>query len=709
MLVAPKPVSAPSLANTSATQSRERSFRPDVEGLRAIAVVLVLLEHAGLSLVDGGFVGVDIFFVLSGFLITGLMLKEIESTGHISIVRFYARRARRLLPAGTLVLVTTVVASYVWLGGARAERVAEDARWSTLFASNFRFIQQGTDYLDARLPPSPLQHFWSLAVEEQFYAVWPMAIMLIALLFKQVALRLRLAIALVAIIAGSFIWSIHQTSVDATAAYFSPFPRASELAMGALLAVCAPWLGAIPRRVGSALSWGGIAIILLVAILFNANTTFPGSMAMIPVIGSVLAVAGGSIAPGAGAERVLRLPPFQFVGKLSYSLYLWHWPILVIAAGRAGHDLSVVQNLLLCLAALGLSAVTYVLIENPVRNAEVLKQRTPLASVAVGVALVALSFGLATWYIQTQGTSGEAIAADAQVQQFPEEADVLSAVAGGVNVTSWPDQPPRISNLAYSKSCNVTRADTTSSACVFGDPNGSTTAVVYGDSHAAMWIPALDVIGKQEQIKFVQLTKPGCPSLDFTIYSQTLKREYTECTEYRSFALGKIAEIKPDIVLISNAYRDVTMSVDGKSTSDGVAEAWMNGLTSIIQQIQQASPNTDRIVVIGDMAYPSESGIDCLTAHPSDVKECGTPRSEAVDEEHNTLEGQTAIAAGAEYVDTIPWFCTDSFCPAVIGGLTVHRDNYHTGENYVVYLAQVLAEKAGLIPNGERLRPTGSS
>lgn len=705
MLVATQSRSVPSPATTT-TQSRERSFRPDVEGLRAIAVVLVLLEHAGLSLVSGGFIGVDVFFVLSGFLITGLMLKEIETTGRISIVRFYARRARRLLPAGTLVLITTVVASYIWLGGARAERVAEDARWSALFASNFRFIQQGTDYLDARLPPSPLQHFWSLAVEEQFYAVWPLAMMAIALLFKRFPLRLRLAVALSAIIAGSLIWSIHQTSVDATAAYFSPFPRASELAAGALLAVCAPWLKAAPRRLGSAISWGGVATILLAAILFDANTIFPGYMAMIPVLGTILAVAGGSIAPGEGAERLLKRQPFQLIGKLSYSLYLWHWPVLVIAEGRAGHELSVGENLLLCLAALGLSAITYVLVENPVRNAEVLRQRTPLASVAVGVALVALSFGLATWYIQTQSTGGEAIAADAQVQQFPGEADVLAAVAAGVNVTSWPDQPPRISNLAYSKSCNVTRADTSSSACVFGDPKGAMTVVVYGDSHAAMWIPALDVIGKQEQIKFVQLTKPGCPALDFTIYSQTLKREYTECTEYRAFALGKIAEIKPDMVLISNAYRDVTMSVDGKSTSDGVAEAWMNGLTSIIQQI---APNTNRVVVIGDMAYPNESGIDCLTAHSNDVKACGTPRSDAVDDEHNVLEGQTAIAAGAEYVDTTPWFCTESFCPAVIGGLTVHRDNYHTGENYVVYLAQVLAEKTGLIPNGERLRPTGSS
>jgi peptidoglycan/LPS O-acetylase OafA/YrhL len=676
-----------------------------VEGLRAIAVVLVLLEHAGLSLVSGGFIGVDVFFVLSGFLITGLMLKEIESTGRISIVRFYARRARRLLPAGTLVLIATIVASYIWLGGARADRTAEDGRWSALFASNFRFIQQGTDYLDAQLPPSPLQHFWSLAVEEQFYAVWPLVMMLVAIAFKRISLRLRLAVVLTAIIAGSLIWSIHQTAVDGTAAYFSPFPRASELAAGALLAVCAPWLPWVPRRFGALFSWGGLAIILLVALLFDATTAFPGYAVMAPVIGTVLVVVGGSIAPGEGPERILKRAPFQYVGKVSYSLYLWHWPILVIAAGRAGHELNVGQNLLLCFAALGLSAITYIAIENPVRNAEVLKTRTPYASIGLGVVLVALSFGLATWYIETQGTPGEAIAMNAEIQQFPSEEDVLNAVADGVSVTTWPDQPPRIANLAYSKACNVTRADTSSSACEFGDLNGTTTAVIYGDSHAAMWVPALDAIGKQEQIKFIQLTKPGCPALDFNIYSQTLRREYTECIEFRAFALNKIAEVQPDVVLISNAYRDVQRSEDGKGTEDGVSDAWMNGLTSIIQQIR---PNAGRIVVIGDMAYPNLSGIDCLTAHPDDVPACGTPRGDAVDEAHNALEKQTTEAAGGEYVDTTPWFCTDVECPAVIGGLTVHRDSYHTGENYVVFLAQALAEATGLIPDGTRLKPTAS-
>src|SRR6478752_3721175 len=206
----------------ASSTDRNRAFRPDIEGLRAIAVLLVLLDHAGLAQVSGGYVGVDVFFVLSGFLITGLLLKEVRETDGISIQRFYARRARRLLPAATLVLIVTVVLSYEVFGQIRGNRDAEDARWTALFANPFRSIQQGTDYLGAQQDPSPLQHFWSLAVEEQFYLVWPLLILLLASVAKGISVRLKLGVALALIIAASFAYSVQLTAVDRTTAYFSP-------------------------------------------------------------------------------------------------------------------------------------------------------------------------------------------------------------------------------------------------------------------------------------------------------------------------------------------------------------------------------------------------------------------------------------------------------------------------------------------------------
>jgi peptidoglycan/LPS O-acetylase OafA/YrhL len=656
---------------------------------------MVLLDHAGLGAVSGGYVGVDVFFVLSGFLITGLLLREFETRGNVSLPRFYARRARRLLPAGTLVLVVTVLASYPYLGESRANRVATDARWASLFASNFRFIQQGTDYLDAQLPPSPLQHYWSLAVEEQFYAVWPALMILVAVVARRVSLRLKLAMVLVCVIGASLVWSMHETAVNGTAAYFSPLPRACELGAGALLAIVAPWLVAVPRRFGWLMSWSGLAVIVATGLRFDAATPFPGIAVVLPVVGTVLAVAAGTIAPGAGAEIVLRQKPFQWIGKLSYSLYLWHWPILVIVAGRAGHDLTTGQNLLLCLVSVALAATTFRVLEDPVRDSRYLKARPPLVSVAVGVCLVVLSFGVAD-VVSVAHRTPQAVQADVPgTLEFPTADEVRQSVADAVQIRVWPDQPARIANPAYSKACNVTRKDTTSSMCVLGDPNATRTVVVYGDSHAAMWIPPLDAIGKQAHWRVVQLTKPACQVPDFPSYSQALRREYRECAEYRSWALARIGDIRPDVVIMSSAFKDVRLSVGGKPTTRGLEEAWDSGLAAMIGRLK---PLTGRIVVLGDMAYPAEPGIDCLTAHPNDVPACNTPRKDAVYADHNAKEASVARQSGAEYVDVVPWFCTDSVCPAVVGGLTTHRDAYHVAENYAVWLSVALGTATGMFP-----------
>jgi hypothetical protein len=230
---------------------------------------------------------------------------------------------------------------------------------------------------------------------------------------------------------------------------------------------------------------------------------------------------------------------------------------------------------------------------------------------------------------------------------------------------------------------------------VHGDPNASRKLVVFGDSHAAMWIPTLDLIGQQQHWQVIQLTKPGCQVPDFPRFSDTLNREYTECAEYREWALGQLAEIRPDLVIMSSSYKDVARAVDGKKTPEGTAEAWEAGLASVIQRV---TPLTGRIVVLGDMPYPAEPGIDCLTAHSSDVPECNTPRDEAVDDEHQAMERRVAGENGAEYVDVIPWFCTDEVCPVVIGGLTTQRDGFHVAENYAVWLSEALGTAIGLLP-----------
>lgn len=696
------PAVSPDVTQEPSRPLTDRAFRPDIEGLRAIAVVLVLLNHAGWALFGGGFIGVDVFFVLSGFLITGLLIREVGKTGTVSLPQFFARRARRLLPASTIVLVFTVVASYAFLGYHRANPIAMDAKWSALFAANFRFIDQGTDYFGADAPPSPLQHFWSLAVEEQFYFVWPFLIMAVAFVLKSVPLRLKLGVVLTVMIGASLVHSIRLTETDMTTAYFSPFTRASELAIGAMLAVLSPLLLRAPRNVGIVASWTGVAGIIASSLMLTEQTPFPGTAMLFPVLATALAIAGGTAAPDAGAEGILKTLPFQWIGKLSYSIYLWHWPLLVIAAGRAGEDLSLGTNLMICAVAVALSALTYAIVENPMRSLRILKERTPALSIALGLSLVLISSSVSQWYYQAHREPAPVELEDADVAQYPDEEEVQQAVVEGTQIAEFPEQPPRVKNPAYEGECDVTREDTTSAACIFGNPDADQTVVIFGDSHGAMWIPAFDEIGKQGDWRVVQLTKPGCPAADFLNYSGTLGRDYTECADYRQWAFGQIEEIDPDVVIVTGARKGVKISSNGEPTSEGVDEAWASGLEKTLGRID---PETDRLIVLGDIAYSNEPGLDCLTKNPDNVDDCNVPREEAVLEEHNEMEARIAEEQGAEYVDVIPYFCTEDTCPAVIGNLTTRRDSLHVAENYALWLSEALGEATGLLPDAATAPP----
>jgi peptidoglycan/LPS O-acetylase OafA/YrhL len=293
----------------SETALPERTFRPDIEGLRAVAVLAVVLFHAGVLGIRGGYVGVDIFFVLSGFLITGLLLREQQRLGSVSLPAFYARRARRILPAATFVLIATVLATYYLLGTIRGAVTALDGRWTAAFAANLRFAIQGTDYFGRRLAPSPLQHYWSLAVEEQFYLVWPALLLLTAKVGRGLALRSKLAALLAVIVISSFGWSVVETRTDPVWAFFSPFTRAWELGIGGLLALGTTRLRLLPNRLAPWLSWAGLFAVLLSFVLLTGRTAFPGYAAALPVLGTALVVIAGTIGPAGGAEAVLGRAP----------------------------------------------------------------------------------------------------------------------------------------------------------------------------------------------------------------------------------------------------------------------------------------------------------------------------------------------------------------------------------------------------------------
>jgi peptidoglycan/LPS O-acetylase OafA/YrhL len=330
------------------------SLRPDIEGLRAIAIAAVVLYDAGLPGVGGGYIGVDVFFVISGFLITSLLLREMAVTGRLALLRFYGRRARRILPASSVVLVTVILAGYHWLGFLRGGEIASDGRWAALFASNFNFAAQGVDYLESPGAPSPLQHFWSLAVEEQFYIVWPALLALLIWLGLRHATPIVLALVLAASLACS-VW--HR----ATWSYFSPATRAWEVAAGCLLALVAGHLDRIPAGLSTAMAGTGLAGIVVAALGYDDSTPYPGLAALLPVLATVLVLAGRG-------DAVLGRAPLRWLGRVSYSLYLWHWPVLMIAAEAFG-PLAGLTRAGLVLLSVVLATLTYVLVECPVRAA----------------------------------------------------------------------------------------------------------------------------------------------------------------------------------------------------------------------------------------------------------------------------------------------------------------------------------------------------
>jgi peptidoglycan/LPS O-acetylase OafA/YrhL len=376
----------------------DRNFRPDVQGLRAVAVAVVVLYHVGVPGIGGGYVGVDVFFVISGFVITKLLLRQSERTGRPRFAEFYARRARRILPAAGLVALVALFATYKWLGFIQGDYVASDTRWVAVFLGNVHFSSVGTNYLQSQLPPSPLQNYWSLAVEEQFYVVYPAAMALICILARGISLRTKMMIFTGAVFLVSFAWSAYYTAIDPTGSYFSTTTRAWELALGGFVAAGTFIWGKLARPAASAVAWAGIAAIAVSVTVFSTTIQYPGWLAIVPVGGAALAIAGGVNAGRTGPEVILGTLPFLWIGDLSFSIYLWHWPILTIANEDATKPLRGVDKFLLVVAITALSAVTYYLYENPIRRSKRLG-KTPWLSIAVGLVIVAVMLGVATWEI----------------------------------------------------------------------------------------------------------------------------------------------------------------------------------------------------------------------------------------------------------------------------------------------------------------------
>jgi peptidoglycan/LPS O-acetylase OafA/YrhL len=685
----------------------QRGFRPDIEGLRAVAVLAVVLFHAEVPGVGGGFTGVDVFFVISGFLITRLLWREVSTAGTVRLRRFYGARARRLLPASATVGVVIAIASAMLLPPLQARTALGDGITCALYVGNYRFLLEGNDYFVNVMPPSPYQHYWSLGVEEQFYLVWPALIIGTAWLVRRARRRATTAVTasptpylvvLAAVAIVSFAMSLAATNYWAPAVAFYSLPtRAWQLAVGGLVALTATqWrrLAVLPAAI---VGWAGLALILLGCTLLSTTTPYPGTAALLPVLGTALVIGAGCAAPALGCGRVLALAPMRAVGRVSYSWYLWHWPVLLLAPPLLGHSLGLTGRLAAALVSAGLAVLTLHFIENPLRFAASMRRSAArslalggvatAAAVCVGVALVVVvpapvgrgapAAALAVTAAPSP-TSDNIRLDDAAVQQVFTQ--VHAAVAASAEIKAVPSNldPPLTDAAAEQKAmlvdgCMRNYFEVRQPECASGDTASTTTVALFGDSNATMWSRALERVAAQRHWRLETLTKVACLPMELPIDTPLLRRHYTECDQWRSQIMLRLRTEHPRLVVVSMSRQYGTRyGLSSNFTSyDG---AWIDSLTRLVRQLRGTGA---KVLVLGPIPDPQSMVPICLSAHLDDATACSPRRSTAVDESGIAAETAATKAADGQYADITAAFCTVERCPVIVGNALVYPDDRH--------------------------------
>ena len=688
----------------SAATDHGRALRLDIEGMRAIAVGSVLVFHAGLPWFAGGFVGVDIFFVLSGFLITGLLAREVSRTGRVRLGVFWARRMRRLLPASAAVLVFSAALTLAYLPITQRKDFGGDVVSAALYVVNWRLADRAVDYLAEDVGASPVQHYWSLAVEEQFYFVWPLLLLAVGLL---AAKRWRAAAfgLLGLVTASSFAWSVHQSYADADRAFFVSSTRFWELGVGALLALSATRVARLPVHIRAAAGWIGLAAIAFAVLTFDGSTRWPGIPALIPVVGAALVIASGLSITAWSPQRLLSLPPMVWIGGLSYSIYLWHWPILVAAEARHPH-LQLRWTVCLMLASIIPAWLCHRLIENPVRFGSTFRPTTRAIALGGGLTVAGVAAGLV---LNASVGLGDVVD-EATKAQSPGAAAIADPVNQGVvwsdirsvarmrplPVDATKDRPRSYDD---GSGCEVPAGESTPKQCVYGAKDGSRTMVLVGDSKISQWQTALDAIGRREGWKIVSITKNHCPFADAGSITGAGVLQ-TDCRAWGENALREVVSLRPDVVLTSQRYT-TALPPGAVSRDDRSRGAMIDGLESYWRQIRNAG--IPLVVVLDNPAPTTAPVYECVAEHLAALPTCSFERAEGT--RHSAAPVQRAAAAGVPGVavmDMSSTICPDQDrCPAVIGNVLVYRQGTHLTESFVDSMTPQLARSLAQATGGE--------
>lgn len=682
------------MTNTSARVPAD--FKPEIQALRALAVILVVLYHLSFAGLSGGYVGVDIFFVVSGYLITAHLLREAQRSGTISLPRFWARRIRRLLPASLTVLAASAIAAMVWVPKAQWQQTAQEIGASALYVQNWLLASNSTDYLAADNSASLVQHFWSLSVEEQFYFIWP--IVLIAALFAMRALsrgisaRTTFALALGLITVASFLYAIIVTANEPSVAYFSTPARAWEFSAGGMIAVLAldERVSRLSAPVRAAIAWVGLALMITSAVWFTAATPFPGVAALIPVVGALLFISAGNVEAVWSPGHLNHFRPVQLLGDLSYGIYLWHWPLIVLYPHIFGTELTLIAGVFIVAVTVLLAYLTKRFIEDPVRLGRLWNHRTAHSFVmgAAGM-LVVVALASTQWVIVERGNDAQAARAGEQLASGDDcfgAAAMVSAnnCASPFAVTEATDptfaQSDLYENAIDGRECHINESNMNSELidCVLGsseDPE--TTIALVGDSHAGQIRNALAKYAEENNIRLVVHARSGCAgfeSVEALNGSKKGKPEFA-CAEWaEKVRTAVLDDDSIDVVLFANRTEFVA--------SNGSISAFWKDLIAADKEV----------IALRDFpGMPNgELGPECLAAADSTDDPCAADRDEVLPSQDSMLKAADSLKGDVTVVDLSGYFCDEDTCHAVIGGVPVYADDDHITLTYAETLMPYL-------------------
>lgn len=708
----------PSAANNGSAMG----FRPEIQGLRAIAVLMVIVHHLRPGALSGGFIGVDMFFVISGYLITAHLFREARETGRIRLGAFWSRRIRRLLPLAFTVLLASAGLVFAFVPATEHGTMFRHIAAAGFYVENWALVADATDYSAAGQMATVVQHFWSLSVEEQFYVAWPLlavlALWLVARRAKSSAQaggpgkpgesapevhRVFLA-TMMLIAAVSFAYGLWQTAANPSAAYFDTAARAWEFAAGGVVALLCLKRG-VPGIPGAVLGWAGTLALVAGAVLIPTETRFPGTMALVPVLGTVAVLASAG-APDSRFRWLshatwLSMRPARFVGDISYGAYLWHWPLIIVAPFVLGAEPKWYHEAGILVLSLALAWISYLLIENPFRFGAALKPvRNALVFALAGMLVVA-------------GVAAAGTAASAQSSNLPRM-DVNDPCYGARTLANPADCQPVASDFSPFPSavavsqevrspvfpgCEADTLQAGDSSCLLGETsNPKLRVAVVGDSHASAWLPALEILAKERGWQLETHIRSGCsPSLAELKGAQSLAGTAERlCTESIRVLAPKLAnDAGLDAVIVAaQGNKRSWISAPGHEFKDPATE----GFTSLWKQWMDAGK---QVAVIREVPRLGNKNVPtCIATNPHDPLACSVARDNAFDVPQNLGKAlkSASVPEGIVQPNLTDSICTGTTCFAVIGSLITYYDQSHLSHEFARTLAPELGRQLGENP-----------